>query len=170
MSNAEEKTTKEVYPFFKTPDGKSHVFSNWYKCDVIIDSVKYVCVEQYMMAQKAKLFKDEQIYREIMTSNSPRTHKRLGRKVRNFNGYIWEKYRFDIVFRANLAKFKLNEDLKKELLATGDKIIAESSPYDRIWGTGRAIDHKWAKNPDKWFGKNLLGKCLMLVRDRLRVI
>ena len=36
-------------------------------------------------------------------------------------------------------KVEQNEDVKDLLLATGDKIIAEASPYDTIWGIGMSI-------------------------------
>ena len=32
------------------------------------------------------------------------------------------------------AKFSQNEDLKQILLETGDRILVEGSPYDKIWG------------------------------------
>ena len=54
------------------------------------------------------------------------------------------------------------------IVDTGDKILVEASPYDRIWGIGLSATHPDAKNPAKWKGENLLGKVLMDVRNELR--
>ena len=67
-----------------------------------------------------------------------------------------------------LLKFGQNEDLKKVLLDTGDKIIAEASPFDKLWGIG--IDETTAiKNKNQWKGLNWLGECLMNVRAQLKL-
>ena len=57
--------------------------------------------------------------------------------------------------------------LQKILLDTGNKIIAEASPYDKIWGVGMAATNPNIKNPAKWNGLNLLGQVLMNVREDL---
>ena len=71
-----------------------------------------------------------------------------------------------VVERGNLLKFTQNEHLKKILLGTGERILVEASPTDRIWGIG--FNSKDAPgNKDKW-GENKLGKALMRVREQLR--
>ncbi|KAI0867470.1 DUF1768-domain-containing protein [Hypoxylon argillaceum] len=52
------------------------------------------------------------------------------------------------------------------LLATGDRELVEASPRDRIWGIGFGAKGAEAKRA-KW-GMNLLGKCLMEVREQFR--
>lgn len=66
----------------------------------------------------------------------------------------------------NYLKFTQNEDLKKMLLGTGEKEIAEASPRDRIWGIG--FGAKRAGDVRERWGLNLLGKALMEVRERIR--
>ena len=70
--------------------------SQWYKSDFIIDDVKYCCMEQYMMAEKAKLFNDSETLNLIMDETDQKTIKDLGRMVKNFNSNIWDenKYRY----------------------------------------------------------------------------
>ena len=60
-------------------------------------------------------------------------------------------------------------ELKAYLLSTGNKIIVEASPYDKIWGIGLGKDDTDSINPEKWNGLNLLGFALMEVRDELRL-
>ena len=66
------------------------------------------------------------------------------------------------------AKFSQNEDLKQILLETGDRILVEGSPYDKIWGV--KIDWQDDKILDEknYKGLNLLGKALMQVRRELK--
>jgi ribA/ribD-fused uncharacterized protein len=67
----------------------------------------------------------------------------------------------------NLAKFGQNPSLKAYLLATGDKVLVETSPLDKIWGIGLAAGDPHASNPAEWQGQNLLGFALMAVRAEL---
>lgn len=142
-------------------------FSQWAKYTMESNGKTYVTCEQYMMAEKARLFGDKESESKIMASKNPREQKSLGRKVIPFDATRWEEAREEIVFQANLAKFSQREDLKEMLLATGDKTIAEASPRDAIWGIGMAEDHPNVTDQTVW-GQNLLGKALMRVRAYLR--
>ena len=156
---------KDIFHFFWS--GNS-VFSQWHKSSFTDeDEQKYVTCEQYMMAQKAKLFNDMKAYEEILKTASPKKCKSLGRKVKGFDEKTWCEHREQIVYNGNLLKFSQNPDLKKILLDTGDKIIVEASPYDKIWGIGIRENNPNATNPAKWRGLNLLGKALSKVRTEL---
>ena len=65
------------------------------------------------------------------------------------------------------AKFGQNEKLKAALLATGNAILAEASPYDDIFGIKLSADAAKQSSPKNWPGRNLLGKALMEVRTEL---
>ena len=67
----------------------------------------------------------------------------------------------------NLLKFSQSSELERILLDTGDAILVEASPYDRIWGIGMKEDHRNATKPELWKGQNLLGRALMDVRAML---
>ena len=58
-------------------------------------------------------------------------------------------------------------DLKKELLATGNDVLVEASPYDSVWGIGMKATDSGANDPSRWKGQNLLGGILARVRDRI---
>lgn len=55
--------------------------------------------------------------------------------------------------------------MKAFLLATGDTILAEAAPRDRIWGIGMGKNNPLAQDPANWKGKNLLGFALMEARE-----
>lgn len=149
-------------------DVNKSCLSQWYMCSFVVDNVSYNCAEQFMMAEKARIFGDDDTWQQIMASYDPMTIKKLGRKVRNFNAYVWKKNCQQIVKRGNLAKFSQNQKLLEYLLGTGDKILVEASPKDTIWGIGLAEDAPEASNPRLWQGENLLGFTLMEVRDMLK--
>lgn len=143
-------------------------FSQWYDCRFTVDGVEYSTAEQYMMSQKALLFGDNKIYSEIMNAYHPKQFKDLGRKISGFNEKVWNANKTDIVIKGNTAKFSQNQELKYFLLNTNNRILVEASPYDKIWGIGMKSDDTRCENPTLWNGENLLGFCLMEVRDIIK--
>ncbi len=140
------------------------VFSQWHPSNFTIDGIEYNTAEQFMMAEKARLFGDESILEEILETDDPKTQKKLGRMVENFDEDEWNKVAMDVVIKGNLAKFNQNPSFKKKLLATGGKIIAEASPYDKIWGIGLSEEDPRALDRNQWLGTNWLGDALAQVR------
>jgi ribA/ribD-fused uncharacterized protein len=61
-----------------------------------------------------------------------------GKKVEVTN---YDIGKLEIVTQGNYHKFTISEDaenLRRMLLATGERELVEASPYDRIWGVGFA--------------------------------
>ena len=103
-----------------------------------------------------------------LAAGLPRQAKDLGRRVRGFDEEKWVATRFELVVRGNLAKFDQHANLREFLLGTGERVLVEASPVDRIWGIGLAADDERAEKPGLWRGLNLLGFALMEVRRALR--
>jgi ribA/ribD-fused uncharacterized protein len=144
-------------------------FSQWKKCTIKIEDIVYNCAEQYMMAMKAKLFKDEESYDLIMASTDPAYQKLCGRHVKNFNQELWAAKCQLIVYRANLAKFTQSVDLKMALFDTGKRKLVEASSEDHIWGIGMAENDPNLMDTKRW-GLNLLGECITMVREDIRTL
>jgi hypothetical protein len=142
--------------------------SQWHPSNFEIEKVRYNCAEQYMMAEKARLFGDQSSLKKIMASRSPKDQKQFGRNVAGFVEQKWTSVCRDVVYRGNLAKFFQNEDLRQILLSTGTTTIVEASPHDKIWGIGLDRHDPDAMRPSKWKGKNWLGEAIMRVRAELR--
>ena len=163
----------EFHPFYgHKPSADSTVtdscLSQWWMCDFTFLGKKFCCMEQFMMAHKAMAFGDKEMLIEIMAETDPKEMKALGRRVRNFDSGVWSRIGYTIVLNGNYYKFSQNPELMDFLLSTGDKIIVEASPRDKIWGIGMGKNNPDAHNPDKWRGRNLLGFALTEVRDEIR--
>ncbi|MCI9243276.1 MAG: NADAR family protein, partial [Lawsonibacter sp.] len=152
------------------PDGRitETCLSQWWMAEFWVEAQRYCCMEQFMMAEKARLFGDKEALEKIMAARSQGKIKALGREVKHFDQAEWDKCKHTIVLTGNFQKFLQNPKLKDFLLRTGDKILVEASPRDRIWGIGMGKANENAENPTAWRGANLLGFALMEVRDELR--
>ena len=153
---------KEKFTFFWAGP-----FSQWYSCNFTINNMKYNCAEQYMMLEKANLFKDEKSYEKILKSPDPRLQKEIGRNIKNFNKDEWEKVAKEIVFKGNYAKFTQNMKLGMKLRETVGTTLVEASPYDKIWGIGLNSFDPLAQSRETWRGTNWLGETLTKLRETL---
>lgn len=141
--------------------------SQWYESPFEKDGMQFLTAEHYMMFRKAMLFGDVAVAEKVLQARTSGEAKRLGREVRNFDQKTWVAHRFDIVVEGNMAKFSSTPDLRDFLINTGNRVLVEASPVDRIWGIGLAEDSLEIENPYTWDGLNLLGYALMEVRSQL---
>ena len=153
---------------FFAPEKENGFLSNWFPSYFDYAGLTYSSGEQFMMAQKAILFGDYEIYNEILLENDPAVIKDLGREVLNYEEEIWAKLRQRMMRRGLRAKFQQNPALLEQLFSTENALLVECSPYDRVWGVGLSVDDPAVRDPHKWRGENLLGTTLMQVRDDLR--
>ena len=151
-------------------------FSQWHSSYFTVDDVVYSCAEQFMMAEKARLFGDEETLKMIMDTEDPGTQKKLGRVVQDFDKDVWQEDEengrpkcWNIVFKGNMAKFSQNEHLLQQLLDTDGTTLVEASPYDRVWGVGLKASNPLIQNRENWYGRTWLGEVLTEVRETLKV-
>jgi len=142
-------------------------FSQWWPAPVSIDGVMYPTAEHWMMAEKARLFDDEQGVAKVLAARSPGAAKAAGRGIRGFDEDRWADARYEIVVTGTLAKFSQHSELARVLAETGAMILVEASPTDRVWGIGLSANDEAATDPSRWRGLNLLGFALMDVRETL---
>ncbi len=151
------------------PDGSigAGCLSQWFPAAFTVERVSYPSAEHFMMAAKARVFQDAEAEARILAAPTPAEAKQLGRRVRGFHDAVWSRRREAAVFIGNTAKFHQNLALSDYLAATGSRVLAEASPYDRIWGIGLRASDPRSTDPDLWPGLNLLGFTLMRVREHL---
>jgi ribA/ribD-fused uncharacterized protein len=142
--------------------------SQWYPAAFTVDGVRYATAEHYMMAGKARLFGDAEAEKPVLADDDPGKAKSAGRKVRGFDEATWAEHRYGLVVAANEAKFGQHPPLRDFLLATGERVLVEASPYDTVWGIGLSASQPEASCPSEWRGLNSLGFALMDVRTALR--
>ncbi|WP_431992540.1 NADAR family protein [Streptomyces albogriseolus] len=152
------------------PDGRigASCLSQWWPSPFTVDGVEYATAEHWMMAAKARLFGDAEGERRVLAAGHPSEAKKAGRLVRGFDEEIWRRERFGIVVTGSEHKFAAHGGLRSFLLGTGDRVLVEASPVDRVWGIGLTADDEAAADPARWRGPNLLGFALMEARRRLR--
>lgn len=142
--------------------------SQWFPAPFTVDGDTYATAEHWMMAGKARLFGDADALARILSSTDPQAAKAFGRAVRGFDEARWDEHRFAHVVEGNVHKFGQRPALRSFLLATGERVLVEASPRDRIWGIGMGASNEDARDPRRWRGANLLGFALMEARARLR--
>lgn len=127
--------------------------SNFYEAPVTYLGRTYLCNEAAFQAQKCMTEEEK----EPFTKMRPAESKKAGRKV--LLRPDWEQVKVGIMEEIVRAKFMQNEDLKQQLLATGDAELEEGNTWnDTFWG----VHLKNGK------GQNHLGKILMKVRAELQ--
>ena len=145
-----------------------HRLSQWHIVNFNVDNYIYNCCEQFMMHRKALLMGDTFAAEIILGEKNPAQHQTLGRQIQNFNQELWDSYKYNIVLQGNRARFHQSPQCRELLLATGDKLIVEASPYDKVWGIGKGASDPDIMDETKWNGQNLLGKVLTQVREEIK--
>ncbi|MFI2619755.1 NADAR family protein [Streptomyces sp. NPDC018584] len=165
---------KYLYFWGHTPrrDGTlgASCLSQWWPSPFTVDGVTYATAEHWMMAAKARLFDDADAERAVLAARTPAEAKNAGRLVRGFDEATWARERFGIVLTGSVHKFTSDPALRGFLRGTGERVLVEASPLDRVWGVGLAADDPRVQDPEKWRGPNLLGFALMGARERVGAV
>ena len=154
-------------------DTHVYFYTNWLSnfkvCKIIDPRSGFVFdhTEQIYMWYKADFFNDIETRQKLERPLKPQDAKNLGRDVKNYNDDIWDLVRFGFMTYVNYLKYTQNEDLQKKLFDTGNRILVEASPTDNVWGVGFAANDPLILDDKNWTGQNLLGKAIMIVRDKL---
>ena len=143
-------------------------FSNSHEAPMQVDGVTFPTVDHYVEWSKAKQFGDGDAEKKIMKTKSSKSVIAYGKKVVNFDEAAWAEKSEGIMRTALKAKFMQHPELRAKLVGTKERPIGEADPRDKEWSIGTGADTAKAKNPEKWPGKNKLGKLLMELRTELK--
>ena len=161
---------------FYAVNGDYGEFSNFYISPFKIGYETYKSVEHAFQSEK---FADDIYKRVIIDAKTPAIAAFLGKQIINRRfiwqnrlsdmiedgkqrGVVlredWEDAKVDVMMKCLRAKFTQNNNCKKLLLSTGNRNLVEYTTRDKFWGNGGGNNN----------GKNMLGICLMIIRDELR--
>lgn len=139
--------------------------SQWYPSTFQWNGIYYKNAEAWMMAEKARLFKDQDSMFLILSKSTSAEMKELGRKIKNFDQKVWDENKYNIVKMGNFLKFTQNPELLQHLLEDGkNRRFVECNKDDKVWGIGRGMTDPLIDAEEYWHGENLLGKVLDGVR------
>lgn len=160
-------TETDAIFFYRVGDAYG-AFSNWAPTPFTVDGVSFSTAEQYIMYRKCLTFGDTVTAEKLLSSDSPREQKALGREAAGYIDSVWAGIRQTVAIRGLYAKFSQDAELKRLLLGTGDAVLVECTSNDRIWACGLDRDDDDRLSADRWKGQNILGFALMEVRNMLR--
>ncbi|KAI9135340.1 NADAR family protein [Acaryochloris sp. CCMEE 5410] len=140
--------------FYSSREKPYGCFSNFSAHGLTLDGVWWPTSEHYFQAQK---FVGTPHADQIRQVKLPKDAARLGRQRTRPLRPDWEAVKDDVMRQAVLCKFETHADIRDILLSTGHQDLVENAPGDYYWGCGQ-----------NGTGKNMLGKILMEVRERLR--
>lgn len=148
---------------FKYSNDAYGFLSNFYKKIFEADGIRWRTSEHYYQYKKLKFLQSigepvsEDLLQSVINAKTPMEAKKIGhRKLNNIDQ--WDAIKVEGMMDVLRAKFQCIR-LRDMLLETEDAILIESAWYDSFWGDGG-----WKNN-----GLNMLGKCLMRLRDELSV-
>ncbi len=166
---------------------KYRFFSNWcpsvikYKDSDTNKTITFASAEQFIAWYKVSLFGDEVLAERILKAVSAKEMpegkdwgiamskiKALSNDliIEEFDEKTWQKQSEKILRKVLTLKFEQNKDMLKVLLGTGEKTLAQLGDGN-FWGIGMRLHQKGVTDETKWPGKNIMGKCLMKVREKL---
>jgi ribA/ribD-fused uncharacterized protein len=156
------------------PSGGVHAcFSNWFDSPFVDDVGRgFANAEQFLMHRKAMTFGDEATAAAMLAEPDPARVKALGRRVAPYDDARWSEYRYRWMVDGLRRKFEHHPNMAAVLLGTGDRLLAEASADDTVWGIGLNLSDALACDTAELNRRldagNLLGKALMEVRSLLR--
>jgi ribA/ribD-fused uncharacterized protein len=139
---------------FYAVDGPYGGFSNHAPHPIKLAGRIWPTVEHYFQAQKFAGTPHEEAIRLASTSQQA---AEMGRDRSKPLRADWSQARETLMREALRAKFTQHEDLRRQLLATGNVRLVEHTASDLYWGDG-----------GDGTGKNLLGLMLMELRGELQ--
>lgn len=124
------------------------------------EGLYYPTNEHFYQAMKTK---DSSIRKKISICTTPGLSKKYGNKINLRED--WEDIKDTVMEIGLLQKFLLNRKLQKRLLLTSNKKLIEGNYWhDNYWGNCKCNS---CKNIP---GINRLGKLLMKIRNKLKVL
>lgn len=128
-----------------------------------VDTDDYFCLEQYIVAQKALMFNNDDIFNQIIETKNIDKVLVLDQSITNIDRALWSHYYYTICLTGNYYKFSQNIEMRNYLLSTDGQLIIEGYSSNIL----NNEDFDLRKNLNNYIGENIEGFALMEVRDEL---
>lgn len=147
---------------------KYNFLSNYYSDQVTYKGTTHASVEHAYQFTKAEQYNNKHASRKILCALSPGDAKQLGSNFAGFDRKDWDNRKRAIMTDILRCKFAPNSEMAAKLKATTGKSLAEAG-RSRSFAIGVTLNSRVITDTSKWntTSGNLLGKCLMCVRDEL---
>lgn len=136
---------------FYSPRNEHGYMSNFSLHPIVLDMIRYQTTEHYFQSKKFEGTPWEEKVRDTVGCSAVAI---LGRRHDLPLREDWESVKDQVMRKAVMAKFTQHQDIREQLLATGDSQLVEHTERDSYWG-----------DAGDGSGKNMLGKILMEVRS-----
>lgn len=164
-----ESMIPQVVGFWQADDAYGYL-SNWSGEGFDFLGRSFSTSEHWIMWQKACVMGDWSAADSILGAKGPKEAKALGGKAGPYDDAVWRDVREELAYVGVREKFLQNSRLAQALLDTGSSVLAEASPYDRVWGVGIEVGDPGFADMTGWKGENLQGRICMRVRADLRLL
>ena len=146
--------------------GAKDKLSNFFPCSVPWKGQEFRSAEHAYIYEKAMYHNRTDIAATMVRSKDAVEAKNEAKKI--VTQKKWEEKKEEIMNEVIKSKLESNKDIESELMETGERLLGEAVIGQDEWGVGLAKRTAAHTNPEKWPGKNRLGKMYMDMRRKLR--
>ena len=152
---------------FGGPHSIFNPLSNYYPNQMVHKEISHDTLEHAYQYAKASRYQDNVAQEQILCASSPAEAKQIGYHVKNFDRADWDTVKTGIMLELLRIKFSTGSKMASFLQNTSGKSLAEAG-LSKSFGIGMSLWNKNIFDTSKWPKQcNILGKCLMEVRDEL---
>ena len=146
----------------------SNPLSNFFKCSITLDDRVFQSSEHAFQFTKAMFLKSDNLAESIYSASSPHEAKTIAAQLISHNNMAdWLKINVDVMRKILRAKWNCSGRFRQTLMSTSGMTIAEATS-DMFWGVGVAPNLALHTKPNKFLGRNQLGRSLMELRDNIQ--
>ncbi len=142
-------------------------FSNFFWAPIIIAGILYLFCEQYINAEKAVLFGDDESLKKILMSRDPYECKKFGHRIAGFDQDEWDAKAPEVADICIRAKVDQHSFIKNFLMDTKDLHLAKADKESK-WACGLSLDDKNVTRFASWKRIGHAGKVYMAIRSELK--
>ena len=141
------------------------ILSNFGECSMKFEDIDFISSEHaYQWNACVEELRDD-LAEKVIKAKTPREAKDIASAVKNSDSN-WHKIKYEVMERVLNEKANCSEEFRKELIATGTKILIEPR-QDLWWGSGLSYKMTSTTKPSHHPGKSWLGEILMKIRSQL---